>query len=258
MTKNKTKIKLQQNPPVFGVISSSNDPLVAEIIGHCGYDYFMVDGEHGLINPAQATHIVRACEAVSITPLIRIGSKDPKLVLPFMDAGFMGVMMPGLETAVDITLLVNAIKYPPIGKRGLGPARVANYMLTTGEEQAAYVRFANEQTLVLPQFEDIVLLDTLPELVRVPGVDGFVIGPRDLSLSMGFADGANHPEVQAVIDQAIGIIREAGLAVGITAGTAVAAQAQIDRGATIILNSLPNLIKQSSAMFLGTAVSASY
>ena len=131
-------------------------------------------------------------------------------------------------------------------------------MMRSSAEQCAYVGFANAQTLVLPQFEDIALLDRLPDMVQVPGVDGFVIGPRDLALSMGYPDGANHPEVQAIIDQAIAIIRGAGLAVGITAGTAVAAQAQINRGATIILNSLPNLIRQSSAAFLGTAVSGGY
>ena len=247
---NQTKVKLQQGEPVFGVIGSTNDPQIVEILGLTGFDYYMVDGEHGLINPAQAENIVRACEVTGMTPLVRLGSKDPKLVLQYLDAGFMGVMMPGLETVADVEMLVNAVKYPPLGQRGLGLGRAANFMLGSGADQAHYVAQANAQTMVLPQFEDAALLDLLPDMVRVPGVDGFVFGPRDLSLTMGYPDGPNHPEVQAVIDDAIVIMRQADLWVGITAGTAVAAQQQRQRGAQIILNSLPNLLKRSTADFL--------
>lgn len=250
MRTNKTKTKLKQGQPVFGVISTGTDPMLAEIIGLSGFDYYMVDTEHGLINPDQSAHMVRACEVADVTPLVRIGQTDPKLVLQYLDAGFMGVMMPGLETAESIKMLVDAVKYPPAGKRGLGLGRASAYMLGSGTSQAAYVAQANCETMVLPQFEDIALLEVLPELTAVAGVDGFVIGPRDLSMSMGFPDGPNHPEVQVVIDEAISIIRGAGLWVGITAGTAVAAQQQIERGAHIILNSVPNLIKQSSQIFL--------
>ena len=250
MQENKTKKKLTQGQPVFGVISSSTDPMIAEILGLSGFDYYMIDGEHGPFEPAQATNIVRACEVVDVTPLARLGSKDPKLILQYMDAGFQGIMMPGLDTVADVEMLVNAVKYPPFGKRGLGLGRAANYMLGDGASQAAYVEIANQQTMVLPQFEDPALLDVLPDMVQVPGVDGFVFGPRDLSLIMGYADGPNHPEVQTVIDEAIRIIKEAGLIVGITAGTRETAVSQIDRGADFILNSLPTLLKQSSFAFL--------
>lgn len=253
MQENKTKTKLQSGDPVFGVISSSTDPMIAEILGLCGFDYYMIDGEHGPFEPETATNIARACEVVNVTPLARLGSKDPKLVLQYMDAGFLGIMMPGLETVAEVEMLVNAVKYPPAGKRGLGLGRAANYMLGSGASQARYVAEANKQTLVLPQFEDPALLDLLPEMVNIPGVDGFVFGPRDLSLVMGYADGPNHPEVQALIDEAIHIIKNAGLIVGITASTRETAVSQINRGATFILNSLPALLKQSSFSFLDKA-----
>ena len=84
-------------------------------------------------------------------------------------------------------------------------------------------------------------------------VDGFVFGPRDLSLAMGYPDGPNHPEVQTVIDEAIAIMRQADMWVGMTAGTAVSAQKEIKRGAQIILTSLPNLLKQGTLDFLSTS-----
>jgi 4-hydroxy-2-oxoheptanedioate aldolase len=126
-------------------------------------------------------------------------------------------------------------------------------MLGTPAEQAAYVAQANEQILILPQFEEIGLLEILPELTAVSGVDGFVIGPRDLAMSMGYADSANHPDVQQRIDEAIHIIRQAGLWVGITAGNQATAQQQIARGATIILTTVPGLIQAGAHQVLPPA-----
>jgi len=249
MRENNIRPKLQKKQPVFGVISGMTDPKMAELIGLAGFDFYMLDAEHGPVTPAQAVNIVRACETVGIAPLARVSQKDPKAVLPYLDAGVLGIMMPGLETPAEIQMLVQAVKYPPLGKRGLGLARAADYMMDPGTV-AEYVVWANENTLVLPQFEDVALLERLPTLTAVAGVDGFVIGPRDLAMSMGFADGPDHPEVQTVIDEAVGIIQEAGLWVGITAGTAVAAQAQLERGATLILNSVPGLIRHSADVFL--------
>lgn len=249
MKANQSKLKLERGEPIFGVISGIAEPMIAEMIGLSGFDFYMVDGEHGPITPAQAANMVRACEAVGIDPLVRVGPKDPKVVLPYLDAGMMGVMMPGLETAGEMEMLVSAVKYPPQGKRGLGLARAASYMLGA-TRPADYAAQANLQTLVLPQFEDVALLDRLPALCAVKGIDGFVIGPLDLSMSMGISEGPGHAQVQAVIGEAITIIRSAGLYVGITAGSREAAQAEIDRGAQIILNSVPNLIKRSSQQFL--------
>jgi len=247
---NLTKHKLQTGHPVFGVISAAIDPMIPEILGHVGFDYYMLDGEHGAFSPVDAVNIVRACEVANITPLVRLGSKDPKLVLPYLDAGMLGIMMPGLETITEVETLVTAVKYPPLGKRGLGFGRAADYLLGSGAEQAAYVSAANQETLVLPQFEDAALLDILPQLVQVPGVDGFVFGPRDLSLNMGYPDGPQHPEVQAVLEEATRIIRRAGLVVGSTAVNREAAQTLIRKEILFILTSLPNLLKQSGQAFL--------
>ena len=250
MRKNKTKSKLKQNQPVYGVLSSSSDPTLAEVIGLLGFDFYMLDAEHGPLTSAQAVNVARACESVDITPLVRVGQFDMKLVLQYLDAGMMGIMMPGLRTAVQIQQFVQGAKYPPEGNRGLGPGRSANYLLGTPAEQAAYVAQANEQILILPQFEEISLLENLPELTAVPGIDGFVIGPRDFALSMGHADSANYPDVQQHIDEAIAVVHQAGLWVGITAANQPAAQQQIDRGAAIILTTVSSLLQAGAAQML--------
>jgi len=247
---NKTKAKLRQNLPVYGVISTSDDPQLAELFGIAGFDFYMLDAEHALIDPTQAIHVIRACELTDITPLVRIGSKDPKLVLQYLDAGMMGVMMPGLESVEEVQMLVNAIKYFPVGKRGMGISRASGYTAYTGTTAPEYINFSNDETLVIIQFEDDELLEKFPALCAVPGLDACVIGPRDLSLNMGFPDGANHPEVQDVIDKAIAIMKNAGIAAGITAGTRADAAKQVARGASMILTASQALILSGSKEFL--------
>jgi 4-hydroxy-2-oxoheptanedioate aldolase len=242
---NKTKAKLKAGTPAFGVISTSDDPQLAELFGLAGFDYYILDAEHGLIDPAQAVNVVRACELTGITPMIRIGPKDPKLVLQYLDAGMMGIMMPGLETVEEVQMIVDAVKYAPLGKRGLGLSRASGYMATP-----KYIEFSNEETMVIIQFEDDKLLDMFPALCKIKGLDACMIGPRDLSLNMGFPDGANHSEVQSVIDKAIGIMNETGIIAGITAGTRADANKQIQRGARMILAVSQSLVLAGSKSFL--------
>lgn len=247
---NKTKQKLINNQPVYGVISTSDDPQLAELFGISGFDYYMLDAEHGLIDPAQAVNVIRACERTNITPLVRIGPKDPKLVLQYLDAGMLGVMMPGLESVDEVKMLVDAVKYQPAGKRGMGISRASAYTAYSGTSAPEYIKFSNDNTMVIIQFEDEKLLPNFPSMCAVDGVDACIIGPRDLSINMGFPDGPNHPEVQTVIDQAIVIMKSAGISAGITAGTRADAAKQVARGANMILAASQSLIFFASKEFL--------
>ena len=246
---NKTKAKLKAGQPAFGVLSTSDDPQLAELFGIAGFDYYMLDAEHGLLDPAQVMNVIRTCESTNMTPMMRIGSKDPKIVLQYLDAGMMGIMMPGLETVEEVKMLVDAVKYTPLGKRGLGFSRASGHMAYT-TSAPDYIDFSNEQTMVIIQFEDEKLLKIFPELCSVEGLDACVVGPRDLSNNMGFADGPNHPEVQSAIDNAINLTRSAGIIAGITAGTRADAEAQITRGAMMILAAAQSLILAGSKFFL--------
>src|SRR5215510_2334511 len=139
---NKTKAKLKQGLPVYGVISTSDDPQLAELFGIAGFDYYMLDAEHGLMDATQVVNVIRACERTDMTPLVRIGPKDPKLVLQYLDAGMMGVMMPGLESVEQVQMLVDAIKYPPIGRRGMGISRASGYTAYSGSAAPEFINFS--------------------------------------------------------------------------------------------------------------------
>lgn len=249
---NRAKRKLRAGQPTYGVISTSDDPQLAELFGVAGFDFYMLDSEHGLIDAAQAVNVVRACERVNMTPMVRIGSKDPKIVLQYLDAGMMGVMMPGLETADEIKMLVDAVKYPPVGKRGMGLTRASGYV-ATGNEAVDYINFSNNEIMVIPQFEDAALIDRFQEMISQGGVDAVVIGPRDLSLNMGFADGANHPEVQDMIDRVVAVCKKNGVAAGITAISRADSAKQVARGATFILAIAQVVIVNGSKEFLPEA-----
>jgi 4-hydroxy-2-oxoheptanedioate aldolase len=246
---NRTKLKLKAGQPAYGVLSTSEDPQLAELFGLAGFDYYMLDAEHGLMDAAQVGNVIRACELTNMTPLIRVGSKDPKLVLQYMDAGMMGVMMPGLESVDDVKMLVDAVKYAPLGKRGMGIARASGYV-AVGDKAVEYIDFTNEQTMVIPQFEDPTLIDRFEEMISQPGVDTVVIGPRDLSLNMGFPDGPNHPEVQMTIDRVVAMCKKAGVSTGITAGSRADSAKQVARGCTMILAIAQFVVAAGSKEFL--------
>ena len=246
---NRLKLKLKAGQPAYGVLSTSDDPQLAELFGLAGFDYYMLDAEHGLLDPVQVVNVIRACERVDMTPLVRIGPKDPKLVLQYLDAGMMGIMMPGLESVDEIKMLVDAVKYPPLGKRGMGLARAARYV-AVGSDAVDYINFSNEQTMVIPQFEDAALLDHFEEMISQPGVDAVIVGPRDLSLNMGFPDGPNHPEVQEMIDKVVAICKRTGVAAGITAGSRADSAKQVARGMTMILAITQSVITAGSKEFL--------
>ena len=146
-------------------------------------------------------------------------------------------------------MLIDAVKYPPLGKRGMGITRASGYVVV-GNEAVDYIDFSNEQTMVIPQFEDAALLDRFEEMISQPGVDAVVIGPRDLSLNMGFPDGPGHPEVQEMIDRVVAICKKTGVAAGITAGSRADSAKQVARGATLILAIAQLVIAAGSRDFL--------
>ena len=146
-------------------------------------------------------------------------------------------------------MLIDAVKYPPLGKRGLGMTRASGYT-SVGNAAVDYINFANQQTMVIPQFEDPALINHFEEMISLPGVDVVIIGPRDLSLNMGFADGPQHPEVQEMIDRVIALCKKANVAAGITAGTRADSSKMVARGATMILGIAQTLVVAGSKEFL--------
>jgi 4-hydroxy-2-oxoheptanedioate aldolase len=241
MQHNKLRTRLEQNKASYGVISPTIDPTLCEYCGLSNLDFYIMDAEHGALTLSEVTHMIRACESAGITPMARINSLDEKMILQYFDAGCMGVMMPGTNTAADCSKLVEFVKYYPQGKRGLGPVRSSQYM-AGAMNQEQYIKYSNEQTLVFPMLETIEAINNLPSMLQVKGVDGFILGPRDLALSMGFTDGPAHEEVKQEIKKAIGLVTAAGKWFGTVAATAEQAKDLEAQGVKLFLNSVQGLL----------------
>ncbi len=243
------KQRLAQGEVLYGVISPTTDPTICEYLALAGLDFYMMDGEHGPIDAGDAISMIRACENAGIAPWARVRSVDEKLLLQFLDAGISGVMMPSITRMDQVHALIQYTKYPPVGKRGLGPVRAADYMAGKLSQQA-YIEFANEHTLLFPQMEDIACMDILDEMLSLPQIDGIIVGPRDLAMSMGFFDGPGHPEVAAVIDEVFAKTLAAGKVPGTVAGNKAQAEDLIKRGARILLNSVQGLLAAGVKSFV--------
>jgi 4-hydroxy-2-oxoheptanedioate aldolase len=250
LKENAVKAKLKRGEPVFGLLSPVGDPQIIELTALLGFECYMYDCEHGAGGPTQAEAFARTCEAAGITPLARVRSADPKLVLQFLDAGIMGVMLPGVRAAADVEALVEAARYPPPGRRGMAPVRANDYLLGSMRAEE-YLTFANEQILIIPQIELVEAVRNLDSLLKVEGVDGYFVGPRDLSLSMGYRDGPGHPEVQTVIADVFDRIQAAGLLTGTVAFSGPDARALANRGVGLILTSPNALLKHGADQFFG-------
>lgn len=249
MRTNLAKQRLREGNPILGVLVGFNSPAFVELCALAGFHFVMFDCEHGPMSVESLENLVRAAETSGITPLARVPHGEPSTILRFLDTGVMGLMVPHVESADDARAAVQAVKYPPEGRRGLGIVRSADYGLTT--PTAEYVRLANEETMVLALVESGKGLENAAEIAAVPGVDVVQVGPSDLSMSMGYYGQPGHPAVQRAIDQIVAATQAAGKAPGSGGirGSAALRQA-LDRGIRCVTYSARDLVVDSGRQLL--------
>jgi 2-dehydro-3-deoxyglucarate aldolase len=171
-------------------------PSVAEILGHAGYDWVAVDMEHGAISVHQLPDLFRALELGDTLPLVRLAQGHPKDCKQAMDAGAGGVIVPMIENAEQLISVRDACRWPPAGKRGVGFSR-ANLF---GKNFVDYYKEA-QVPLLVAMIESIAAVDQLDEIFQVSGLDAVLIGPYDLSASMGLTAQFDHSEFHSAMDR---------------------------------------------------------
>ena len=212
---NKLKEKLQQGQFCLGIGITFNDSAVTEALGHV-YDFAWIDTEHnGMTLERVEGHIV-ATRAVGATALVRVPWNDPVLIKPVLDIGADGVIIPMIKTADDASKAVTACLYPPEGIRGYGPRRPTNFARAGGGD---YCKRANQKIITVVQIETAEAVENLDEILEVPGLTSVVIGPNDLSGSLGHMANPSHPEVVKVIESVIARVRRSSVFVGIAIGS---------------------------------------
>jgi 4-hydroxy-2-oxoheptanedioate aldolase len=228
MLQNTIKEKLKRKEPAFGLSIMIPSPQLVEMAAKLGFDWVLIDCEHGTINPETVETLTMAAQANGITPIARPRTKNPADIQQVMDRGVMGVQVPHVNTVEDAEAVVAAVKYHPTGKRGLAAGtRPANYGYDI--TQSEYVEKANRESLVCVQFEDKEAIENADEILKVDNIDVFFIGPSDLSQSMGFPGQYDKPSVANAISSTFEKILDSGQVAG-TPGNADKIRAVLDQG----------------------------
>ncbi len=194
MRKNTLKEKLDQKEKVFGTWIMTNSLDNAEILGHTGADFIMIDAEHGSMDIETAGRMVSVIRGTQATPLIRVAENEKSWVKRGLDTGAEGVMIPMVNSKEEAEQAVSFSKYPPVGIRGTGAGRAVLFG-AAAEEYGDYYGQANNEVLVILQIEHYTAVENIDEILSVPGIDIAFVGPYDLSTSMGLPGQMNHPEV---------------------------------------------------------------
>ncbi|HWE63452.1 MAG TPA: aldolase/citrate lyase family protein [Chloroflexota bacterium] len=250
MGPNAVKRKLAAGETALGIFVSFDAPFLLEIFGYCGFDFLVIDAEHGALDPHHVEGMVRAAEGTDATPLVRVPQNSPQILLRYLDVGPQGVLIPWCQSAAEAEAAVQSTRYYPEGRRGLAGVRAAKYGV--GQPLPDYVQQANAELMVVVQIETTTALDALPEMLQVPGVDVFFIGPNDLSQSLGYPARPDEPVVQEAIGHALDQIMRAGKTAGIMVRNAQEAQRYRDRGVRFITISVGSLVASAARGYLAT------
>jgi 4-hydroxy-2-oxoheptanedioate aldolase len=253
MRENTAKAKLKSGEAIIGPIVGFTSPQLVEIAGRAGFDFVFIDCEHGAIGLDECENMVRAADVVGLSTIVRVPENNPQQILRYLDLGAHGVQVPHLTSRDDAQRAVDASKYRPLGSRGMGGGRAADYGLgpRSGEE---YLAFANQHTWVSGMIEDVEGIRNLDQILTVDGLDIIAIGPNDLAASLGFPGQMQHPDVQRTIDEIIGQARAAGKAVGVGGNSdADSVRRQIQRGATYLTVGYSAIIGRASRALLSRA-----
>lgn len=184
----KLKDRLRNKQLTVGSWISLGHPAIAEIMAKAGFDWLVIDMEHSAISIEQCQELIRVIDLCGVSPLVRVGANDALLIKRAMDAGACGVIVPMVNSPEEAEKAVSAVKYPPSGTRGVGLSRAQGYGVSFNK----YKKWVEDESIVIVQIEHIEAVENLEKILSVKGVDGFIIGPYDLSGSLGipgnFAD----------------------------------------------------------------------
>ena len=178
MRTNTLKRKLNNGEATIGAFVNSPSPAMVEIMGWLGFDFAIIDCEHCPMDYETTENMIRAAELSDITPIVRIGMNIQQHIQRYMDAGAAGVLMPLINTGAEARAVVDAVKYPPVGKRGLFGGRGSMNGL---QDIAEYVKEANRETFIAIQIETLEAIENQDEIINTEHADLIFLGPGDLS-----------------------------------------------------------------------------
>ena len=196
--------KLISQRMVVGTFSKSQDPAFIEIIGHAGFDFVVLDLEHGPNTVLSLQNLIRAAEVTGLVPIVRVKEDTPSLISEVLDAGAAGIQVPQISAKSEAEEVLQAARFNPLGMRGVCRfVRAADY---SSLDRYEYFARANT-TVIVMQLEGVGAVENIQEILSVPGLDIVFIGPYDLSQSLGIAGQVDDPRVtqmmKTVVDECV-------------------------------------------------------
>lgn len=189
------KARLLRGDLTIGSWITMRDPTVAEIMAKAGFDWLAVDLEHSMLGMRDVVELVRVIDLCGVAPLVRLPANDQVIIKRVLDGGAHGVIVPMVNTKMDAEQAISAVYYPPRGTRGVGVARAHGY----GAHFEEYMAWLGDQAVVIVQLEHISAVQNVESILSLVDVDGYIVGPYDLSASMGIPGQLDHPDVVAAV-----------------------------------------------------------
>ncbi|MGN6188403.1 MAG: HpcH/HpaI aldolase family protein, partial [Conexibacter sp.] len=199
MLRNETREKLANGDAVFGCFLRYPDAGLAELLALQGLDFVIFDGEHGTLAPRACEHLARAVELHGVTPGVRVEENRAATILRYLDPGALICHVPGVDSREDALRAVRAVKFRPLGDRGLSASRASGFGARDG--YPAYIAHANRETQVIVHVESAAGVDAAEQIAAVDGVDVLLFGALDLSHDLGCPGEVEHPDVVACAER---------------------------------------------------------
>jgi 2-dehydro-3-deoxyglucarate aldolase len=220
--------RLEARELLVGTMVTLGAPEVAEIMADAGFDWLFLDAEHSTLDTLE---LQRLLQGAGLTPgVVRVATSAEVPIKKALDIGAAGIIAPMVNSAEQAAQVVRWAKYAPLGTRGVGIGRAHGY----GAKFQEYVQQANEQVAVIVQAEHIDAVNNMETIAQVAGVDAVLVGPYDLSASLGRLGEVRHPEVVAAIEHVTQVCQAMQLPLGIFGLSAEAVKPYIERGYTLI------------------------
>jgi 2-dehydro-3-deoxyglucarate aldolase len=236
------RTRLKSKEPLLGTLLTLPSPDLAEVLALTELDWLFVDLEHSTMDAGAAQAILQAV-AGRMDCLLRVPLNDEVWIKKALDTGATGIIVPQVNTVAEAERVVRFSRYPPLGARSVGLARAQAY----GADLQGYLSRANAEVVVVIQAEHILAVQNIEALVAVEGIDAILVGPYDLSNSMGLVGQVEHPDVQAAIEHIRQVCQRRGLPLGIfTAST--------ERAAELIAQSYSLLAISTDALLVSQSV----
>jgi 4-hydroxy-2-oxoheptanedioate aldolase len=233
--------------PLAGMWVCSGSPIVSEICAGAGLDWLLLDMEHSPNGLESVLAQLHAASGYPVATLVRVPANDLVTIKQVLDLGAQNILVPMVNSADEARLAVEAVRYPPRGRRGVGSALARS---ARWNRVSDYLDDADEHVALFVQVETTTAVDAAGDIAAVDGVAGVFVGPSDLAASMGLLGQQTHPDVTAAVLRAIAVVRAAGKPVGVNAFDPAAAQGYLDAGADFILvgADVAVLARQSEAL----------